>query len=200
MTAIDDCLDIQDALSISVLSFPPCTDGQSMLVISDLTSCKRPSSLPIIRTSEVGDCISLNGGQFIKSTAFQCINSITTVSELAPTKTSADQPPAGSTVSTLIKHTTSTKPAPTVIQSSPTIVQSGQVVSPAEGLSQSDKIALGCGVGIALPGVLLAFFQWQHNRWPFRGPGRPYHPPPVGPHHPPFDPPPPYEVYPLGRV
>lgn len=161
LTPHDTCIETNQASSISALSLPSCPNGHPVLYISDEESCREPTVQPAAQSGNVGDCLFLPTGSGIGSAAFVCIEKVTTVSDT--------QPPAPTTLKTIVS-TSATDAA----ESSVTSASSASATSPGSnegqstpgfsGLSLSDRIALGCALGVGLPALIFAILQW-YNAW-----------------------------------
>jgi hypothetical protein len=155
------CQNIDQAVAIAAVSLPPCASGRPILTISDYSSCEPPSISPLISSGNIGDCLSFPTGSDIGSAAFQCVGEITTV---------PDDPPPGTTTSSnppVSIHTSSTTTTPAAITYSST-QPSQSSSSSGGGLGTSDKIALGCGIGLGLPAIFFAALTWWNNWWEIR--------------------------------
>jgi len=155
----NSCIEINQAGSIAAISLPSCPSGQPVLFISDEESCNRPSIQPAIESGIVGDCLSLTTGMSIGSAAFVCINQVTTVPDSQPAATTSIKPtlPIVSTSATYgadSSTTSTTAPDQSASQSTPS----------SGGMTFSDKIALGCGLGIGVPALIVGILTW-YNAW-----------------------------------
>jgi hypothetical protein len=155
------CYNTDQAVAIAAVSLPPCASGRSILTISDYSGCERPSILPLVSSGNIGDCLFLSTGSDIGSAAFQCVVEVTTIPDSPPPDTTSSSNPP---VSTHISSTTTT-PA-TITHGSTQPSQSSS--SSGGGLGISDKIALGCGIGLGLPAVFFAALTWWNNWWEIR--------------------------------
>jgi hypothetical protein len=155
------CQNIDQAVAIAVVSLPLCASGRPILTISDYSDCERPSISPAVSSGNIGDCLFFPTGSDIGSAAFQCVGEITTV---------PDSPPPDTTSSSNLPasiHTSSTTTTPATITHSST-PPSQSSPSSGGGLGISDKIALGCGIGLGLPALFFAALTWWNNWWEIR--------------------------------
>jgi hypothetical protein len=154
------CYNTDQAVAVAALSLPPCASGQPILTISDYSDCERPSITPLVSSGNIGDCLSFPTGSDIGSAAFQCVGEITTVPDSPPDTISSSNPPVSI-------HASSTATTPAAITHSST-QPSQSSSSSSGGLGISDKIALGCGIGLGLPALFFAALTWWNNWWEIR--------------------------------
>lgn len=188
---VEVCLETNRATAIAIVSLPSCTDGSPRLYISDLDRCQNPSFSPLVSSDVVGECLFFMTGSGIDSAYFACSSGATTGfngQATVPIAASSNPPTlsTGASMNLIISSqvptleiasaagTTSSTldPAPTALSSS------GQPADPSSGLSIANRIALGCGVGIGLPALILGYLNWRK-----RSP----------------EPPPPYELHDFGH-
>jgi hypothetical protein len=158
------CLPTLKAVAIAALSLPFCATGQPMLFISDVLQCKQPSLGPIVNSGNVGDCLYLPSGSGIASAAFMCVgDSINT--PIIPPATSKTAPSSLSVISPILSTPTRIITASTgSVPSQPSLPSSSsETTAPSTGMSLSDRIALGCGLGIGLPSLLVAILTWYYK-------------------------------------
>lgn len=156
------CQPIKNSSSITAETFPSCTNGgKAVLYISDQEQCAWPSLIESSISSEsVGKCLFFTTGGTILSAAFTCVTGT---------------------------PTTSAATSPTSIAARP--IAKGAQTPPSLGLSTSDQIALGVGIGIGLPALLVAIITFFTNWLAFlHRPSRLW----IGHQH--NDPLPPYEL------
>ncbi|KAK1751464.1 hypothetical protein QBC47DRAFT_391871 [Echria macrotheca] len=115
--------------------FPACDSGKAVLEISDMKLCSPPSFYPRALTSVVGECLVIPLGTGIASAGFEC------------------QVPVDSSSPSQVPPTKPTTPTTTEPSPSPKSTE-----SPPGGFDESDKIALGVGIGIGLPTLLVAIW------------------------------------------
>lgn len=158
------CLPANQSLGIEAFSLPSCSNGRPFLVISDRDECQQPSILPPVKSGNVKVCLSFATGLGIASAAFDCVGEITTVSH------NTNQNPVTSMLATIISAT-SVVP---VISTASTPQESTTEQGPQSGgtLSVSDKIALGVGIGIGVPTLLVGAWACMHNMLREDVPGR----------------------------
>jgi hypothetical protein len=145
---IGKCLETNQTAAIAIVSLPSCPSGeQPLLIISDLEKCGRPSFSPPISSGTPDECLYLTSGRGIGSAGFVCIGGTPTTP--SSSNTPASQTPA-SNPSTADSGTTPTAQPP-LVQASPASI----------GLSQSDRIALGCAISFGVPTLVLAYMTWR---------------------------------------
>jgi hypothetical protein len=147
----NSCIEANQAGSIAAISLPSCPSGLPFLFISDEEKCNRPSIQPAVESNIVGDCLSLLTGSGIGSAAFVCINQVAAVSNSQPAATPIIEPTVPSTSTSATYATT---PEQSATQNTP-----GSV-----GMTFSDKIALGCGLGIGVPALIFGILTW-YSAW-----------------------------------
>jgi hypothetical protein len=140
------CIPTSQASSIAAKSFPSCSSGKPVLYISDQTGCNPPSIQPGVQSSNIGDCLSLQTGAGIGSAGFLCVDKVTTVGS-QPAVATGKNPSSSSTPDS---STTSDQ-------------SSGQNPPIFSGMDLGNRIALGVGLGIGVPGLVLAYLTWRHN-------------------------------------
>jgi hypothetical protein len=155
------CIETNQTSSISAISLPSCPNGHPVLYISDEESCRKPSIQPAAQSGNVGDCLFLSTGSGIGSAGFVCIDRVTTVSNA--------QAPA----LTILKSIVSTSAA-YAAEFSVTSASSTSATSPGSresqstpgfgGLSLSDRISLGCAIGLGIAALIFAILTW-YNAW-----------------------------------
>jgi hypothetical protein len=150
--AIGKCLETNQTAAIAIVSLPSCPSGeQPLLIISDLENCGRPSFSPPISSRTPGECLYLASGRGIGSAGFVCIGGV--ASTPSSSNTPASQTSASNS-STADSGATPTAQPPLVEASSAPI-----------GLSQSDRIALGCAISFGVPALILAYMTLRkHTR------------------------------------
>lgn len=189
----EDCLETDNVTAIAINSLPSCASGSPVLYISDLDKCQKPSFFPLISSDTVGECLFFATGSGIDSVHFDCsadyTNALTgqaTVSQTVPislltipaglsaSPTTSSQIPTDGIISAAAAATTSSalNPIPTA-QSPP-----DQSTDTSSGLSLTNMIALGCGIGIGVPALIFGYLNWRK-----RGP----------------EPPPPYTLHDFGN-
>ena len=140
---INTCLRVNESSSISAATLPSCGNGETpVLTISDQEDCGPPSIIePSISSGSVGKCLFFATGSAIASTGFTCVGeSATTSSFPAESGTTAAQPPTNS--------------QPTA---------NNDEMLPSSPLSIDERIALGVGIGIGIPALMVAIFTWWTN-------------------------------------
>jgi len=150
--AVNSCLSSIQAAGIAAVSFPPCESGNPTLFISDYDMCQTPSILPPVSSRNINDCLFFATGSYIGSAGFVCVRDITTISNSQPAAVTETTPESTITSTPAISTTTSA-PQPS----------SGQRAGSSNGLSLSDKIALGIGIGFGLPTLVVGFLAWYYN-------------------------------------
>lgn len=161
LTPHDTCIETNQASSISAISLPSCPNGHPLLYISDEDSCHKASIQPAPQSGNVGDCLFFSTGSGIGSAAFVCINKVTTVSDT--------KPPAPTTLKSIVSTSATFAAESSVTSASSTSATSpgsndGQRTPGFSGLSLSDRIALGCALGLGLPALIFAILTW-YNAW-----------------------------------
>jgi hypothetical protein len=152
--AVNTCLPSIQAAGIAAISFPLCESGKPFLFISDHDQCNTPPSVsPPVSSGNINDCLFFATGSYISAAAFVCVEDITTIS---------DSQPAAATETTPESTTTSTPAISTTTTSAPQL-SSGQGEGGSNGLSLSDKIALGIGIGFGLPTLVVGILAWYYN-------------------------------------
>lgn len=186
-----DCLETDNVTAIAINSLPSCANGSPVLYISDLDKCQKPSFFPLISSDTVGECLFFATGSGIDSVHFDCsadyTNALTgqaTVSQtvsislltipagLSASPTTSSQIPTGEIISAAATTSSALNPIPTA-QSPP-----DQSTGTSSGLSLTNMIALGCGIGIGVPALIFGYLNWRK-----RGP----------------EPPPPYTLHDFGN-
>src|ERR1700733_2129422 len=146
---INTCLQVNGSSSISAATLSSCGNGETpVLTISDQENCGPPSIIePSISSGSVGKCLFFATGSVIASTGFTCVRESATTESgtsatLAPisTASTAAQPPANS---------------------QPT--SNSEETLPSSPLSIDERIALGVGIGIGIPALMVAIFTWWTN-------------------------------------
>jgi hypothetical protein len=148
---INTCLQVNGSSSISAATLPSCGNGETpVLTISDQENCGPPSIIePSISSGSVGKCLFFATGSVIASTGFTCVGeSATTSSSHTESGTTANLEPV-STASTAAQPPQPTATSDETLPSSP--------------LSIDDRIALGVGIGIGIPALMVAIFTWWTN-------------------------------------
>ena len=150
---INTCLQVNESSSISAATLPSCGNGETpVLTISDQENCGPPSIIePPISSGSVGKCLFFATGSFIASTGFTCVGeSATTSSSHTESGTAATMQPV-SAASTAAHPTANSLPATNNDQ------------TPSSPLPINDQIALGVGIGIGIPALMVAIFSWWTN-------------------------------------
>lgn len=148
---INTCLPVNESSSISATTLPSCGNGETpVLTISDQENCGTPSIIePSISSGSVGKCLFFATGSTIASTAFTCAGESATTSS-SHTETGATAPV--STASAAAQPTASSQPT----------ANNGETL-PSSSLPIDDRIALGVGIGIGIPALMVAIFTWWIN-------------------------------------
>jgi hypothetical protein len=154
----EKCLGTNDTTAISAVSLPTCDNGNPKLVISDLDGCQRPSISPEVSSGDVGVCLFFLTGSGIGSAAFTCVRTMTTISNNPSPETTSSKTTSVSQSRTSPASSTATLEPPSSLQ--------GNQHSSDIGLS--NRIALGCGIGVGLAAIIVAIVfgipQLQHLR------------------------------------
>jgi hypothetical protein len=183
----EDCLETDNVTAIAIDSLPSCANGSPVLYISDLNKCQKPSFFPLISSDTVGECLFFATGSGIDSAHFDCSADYTTAitGQVAVSQTASSSLltiPAGLSVSPttssqiptveIISAGATTSSAPNIIPTAQS--PEDQSTDTSSGLSLTNKIALGCGIGIGLPTVILGYLNWRKRS--------PEPPPPYSPY------------------
>jgi hypothetical protein len=187
----EDCLETDNVTAIAINSLPSCANGSPVLYISDLDKCQKPSFFPLISSDTVGECLFFATGSGIDSVHFDCSADYTTAltgqatisqtvssslliipAELSASPTTSSQIPTVEIISAAATTSSALNIIPTAQSSS------DHSTDTSSGLSITNKIALGCGIGIGLPAVIFGYLNWRK-----RGP----------------EPPPPYSLHDFGN-
>jgi hypothetical protein len=151
---INTCLQVNESSSISAATLPSCGNGKTpVLTISDQENCGPPSIIePSISSGSVGKCLFFATGSTIASTGFTCVGEGAT--------TSSSHTESGPTATLEPVSTASTAAEPTA-NSQPTA--NNDETLPSSLLPIDDRIALGVGIGIGIPALMVAIFTWWTN-------------------------------------
>jgi hypothetical protein len=165
----EECKSGYQATAIAALSLTSCGKDEKLrpiLAISDSNCFQSPSISPPVQSGNIGDCLYFSTGIKIDSIAFACVNDdeLVTISNTPPAETQGESssptpPPVSAERATSSQASSSTSSSrPSATQASP--------VDPEEsgGLSVSDKITMGCSIGIGLPALVFAILTW-YNHW-----------------------------------
>jgi Mid2 like cell wall stress sensor len=185
----DSCIETNQASSIAAISLPSCSSGQPILYISDENNCNRPTIQPAVQSGILGDCLSFPTGSGIGSAAFICINRVITVSDTQPL---ASQTAASTTIKPTVSTTTTHEANFWTTSTNAPDQGASHNAQGSSGLSISDKIALGCGLGIGVPALIFGILTW-FNAWDQWREQRRH--PPLRLIHGEGLPPPPYELH-----
>jgi hypothetical protein len=180
---LSTCLVPIGAVSVYIDQFPACDDGSAatMIMYSD-TSCSvfpspTPNSISGWQDDVTKPCYYLSVSNSVPSVMFTCDDPSThpqasaattvTASLLAPIATGSGGSSKTSTAGATTTQQSQTPSASNALNSgnsgtsSSTANDSNETSS--SGLSTSDKIAIGVGLGVGLPTILIAFAAWC---WP----------------------------------
>lgn len=185
------CLETNHATAIAIISLPSCANGSPVLYISDLDRCQNPSFSPLISSDIVGECLFFPTGSGIDSAHFACsVDGTTALTSQATVSlaASSSQPtiPTGFSTSPAVpsqvptlENISAAATTSSALDTTPAAQSSSdQPADSSSGLSLTNRIALGCGIGFGVPAVVLAYLNWRK-----RGP----------------EPPPPYELHNFGN-
>lgn len=164
----EECFLGNQKTAVAALSMPDCGKRYyPLLTISDKDNCNQsPSISPPTTNGDVGACLSFSSGSGIGAVGFACGDEVVTI--LFPSITQSETSSSTqSTVSAVLA--TSTKESSTSSSSRPTptpdlAIPNGQEDDSA-GLSRSDKITMGCSIGIGIPALVFAILTWYNHWW-----------------------------------
>lgn len=168
--SVNSCFNTGEALAISVVEFPPCTDGQATLYISDQKQCGRPSIWPMSSTSVEGECLSFPTGAGIESAAFQCSSN---GDDTASTSIEAFSTPVPRESQVYGSETPTSFLSATTISTETPLASASTAPTKNGGLDESDKIGIAIGLSLGIAGLILALITLKYTRQTAVGMGEP---------------------------
>ena len=160
---IDYCLgtNANTIHGVSIATLPTCSSGTPYLVITDALNCQQGSFSPPPTATALGQCLFLFDGLQIPSLAFGCASPESDGASTNCPVINITTP--GTCTSSLATPSTYTILPTSISSSSP---QASSTQPTASGFSRSDQIALGIGLGLGIPSLLVAMCQCMRRTVP----------------------------------
>jgi hypothetical protein len=175
--ALNVCLDTKGVIGLAIQNVPSCNVGTATLIRYNYAACAVPATFQTYDGClYYSPLLSFAAIMFACSTANALPTSTSTVSlgatypvgteaSSAITQATTTTPPAGpaTTAASPTNSVSSVVTSTTSLNSSQPVV-SVATDSSSSGLSESDKIALGVGIGGAVGTIIVAILAWQCPR------------------------------------